>query len=149
MTLQNNDLYSETTQDGLPAIQPDKGPGAVVVGTFKAGTADTLLPGCPVCIVPTTGDYDIIDPDQTSTNLHELVVHGFVWPKSVVRSATEEVQGTVMVRGSIMYSVISAMLTQLTGTEQQLKDVLRKPAVQAKGLHIDGLTKPNADAGVT
>lgn len=151
MALVNNDLYSESTRSPLAAIQPDQGPGAVVVREFTApGTVDTLPVGFPVCVVPTTGLVDGCDPDQTSTNLHELEVFGFVWPTPIVRSSTSDtVIGTVMVKGSLPYSVISAHLTQLTGTEQQLKDMLRKAAVQSKGLTIEGLTKVGGNAGLS
>lgn len=148
MAIQDNELYSESTRGPLPAIQPDNGPGSVVTRTFAAGS-DTLPVGIPICVVPTTGLLDVCDPDQSSTNLHELEVYGFVYPAPVVRSASGEVLGTVMLKGSIDYSVIAAHLTQLTGTEQQLKDMLRKPAVQEGGLFIDGLTKAGGNAGLS
>lgn len=148
MTIQANELYSESTRAGLPAIQPDQGPGAVITRTFGAGS-DTLPVGIPVCVVPTTGFLDVCDPDQTATNLHELEVYGFVYPAAITRSASGEVLGTVMVKGSIEYDAIAAHLTQLTGTAQQLKDMLRKPAVNAKGLFIDGLTKAGGNAGLS
>lgn len=148
MAIQTNQLYSESTRGPLPAIQPDQGPGSVVVRTFGAGS-DTLPVGIPVCIVPATGLLDVCDPDQVSNNLHELEVAGFVYPAPIVRSASGEVLGTVMLKGSIHYDVIVAHLTQLTGTAQQLKDMLRKPAVRERGLFIDGLTKAGGDAGLS
>ena len=148
MAIQTNQLYSESTRGPLPAIQPAQGPGALVTRTFGAGS-DTLPVGIPVCIVPATGLLDVCDPDQASTNLHELVVYGFVYPAPITRSASGEVLGTVMLKGSIHYDVIAAHLTQLTGTAQQLKDMLRAPAVQARGLFIDGLTKAGGDAGLS
>lgn len=147
MAIQTNQLYSESSRAGLPAIQPAAGPGAVITRTFTAA-ADTLPVGMPVCIVPTTGLIDVCDPDQTSTNLHELEVYGFVYPAPITRSAGGEVLGTIMVKGSIDYSVVAAHLTQLTGSAQQLKDMLRRPAVQEGGLFIDGLTKAGGNAGL-
>jgi hypothetical protein len=146
MTLLNNDLYSESTRAGLPAIQPARGPGSVVPRTFTAA-ADTLPVGTPVCVVPATGFMDICDPDEGS-NAWETEVYGFVWPAAIVRSGSAEVIGTVMMKGSIAYSVVLALLTQLTGTEQQLANMLRKPAVQEGGLFIDGLTRAGGNAGL-
>ena len=94
----------------------------------------------PVCIVPASGHLDVCDPDQVSTNLHELEVYGFVYPADITRSASGQVIGTVMVKGSIDYEVVKAHLAQLTGSEAQLLTMLRKPAVQEGGLFIDGLS---------
>lgn len=148
MALANNELYSENSRAGLPAIQPANGPGALIPRTFGSGT-DLLPVGMPVCIVPTTGLLDVCDPDQSSTNLHELVVYGFVYPAPIQRVNGSEVIGTVMVKGSIDYAVIKAHLTQLTGTEQQLKDMLRNKDVQARGLFIDNLTKAGGNTGLS
>lgn len=145
MAIQDNELYSENSRDGSPAIQPDQGPGALLPRTFNAGS-DTLPVGIPVCVVPTTGLMDVCDP--SSGNAWEQVVAGFVYPAAITRSASGEVLGTVMLKGSIDYDVVAAHLVQLTGTEQQLKDMLRKPAMADKGLHVDGLTKIGGNAGL-
>lgn len=146
MSFADNQLYSQTTRGPLPAIQPDMGPGAVVTRTFGSGT-DLLPVGMPVCVVPSTGFLDVCDPDE-ATNAWEKVLYGFVYPAPIQRVSGKEVLGTVMLKGSIPYSVLEAIRGQISGTEQELKDMLRKPAVQAQGIFIDGLTKAGGNAGL-
>lgn len=143
----NQLLAGPTTRGPLPRIQPDEGPGAVRVGVFISAS-DTLPVGTPICVVPASGLIDITDPDEGS-NAWETVIEGFVWPSPIVRSGSGEVTGTYMRRGSIHYDEVLALLTQLTGTAQQLKDMLRKPGVRNAGLHIDGLDKLGGNAGLS
>lgn len=147
MALVTNELYSESTRGPLPAIQPADGPGSVVVRTFTSAS-DVLPVGTPVCLVPTTGHLDICDPDQVSTNLHELEIFGIVYPAAITRSGSGEVLGTVMLKGSIDFSVIKALQTQLTGSDQNLIDLVRNPNVRLRGLFIDGITRSGGNAGL-
>jgi hypothetical protein len=145
MALKDNQLYSENTRGALPAIEPANGPGAVVTRTFTAGT-DTLPVGMPVCVILTTGLLEVVSPETAGQT---QVVYGFVYQTDIVRTAGVEVLGTVMIKGSIDYSVIAAHLLQLApATEVQLKDMLRKPGVEDRGLFIDGLTKAGGNAGL-
>ena len=145
MAIQDNQLYSENSRGALPAIQPASGPGAVVTRTFNAA-ADVLAVGTPVCVVLTTGLCDICDTD--SANAWEQVVYGFVYPAAITRAAGGEMLGTVMIKGSIDYDVVLATNTALTGTEQELQDMLRKPGVEDRGLFIDGLVKAGGNSGL-
>lgn len=148
MALIPNQLYAgPTTRGPLARMQPSEGPGAVRVGVFISAS-DTLPVGTPICVVPASGLLDICDPDE-GTNAWEIVIEGFVWPQPVIRSGSGEVTGTYMKMGQIHYDDVLSLLTQLTGTAQQLKDMLRKPAVRQNGLHIDGLDKLGGNAGLS
>ena len=149
MALNTNQLYSESTRAGLPAIQPQEGPGAVVARTFSDATSSETLPvGTPVYAVLATGELSKCVP--TATSGAELDVIGFVYPTPVTLVSGSQVVGTVMMRGSIPLDVVEAMNTVdggsgvLAGTKEEIQDMLRKPGLHDRGLHIDGLTRIGA-----
>lgn len=142
MALNTNELYSRQTQTPEPRIQPAPGPGAVVVKQFAGGTAATLLPGTPVYVnssglvlktVPAaTAHASITDTSPDS-------VYGIVWPTAVVTAASGEVQGTIMIRGSVHLEDVATALG-VAADSATLLNVLRHPNLRKRGLHIDGLT---------
>lgn len=140
MVLQPNQLYSENTRAGLPAIQPAEGPGAVEKVAFAAG-AVTLQPGTPVYVAVATGLYSVIDPTVALGATNDIF--GIVWPAAVTLNASGEVLGTIMIRGAVDFAVLEALRAAggIGGTNQQLKDVCRKPTNRERGIRIENLDK--------
>ncbi len=143
MALNTNELYSRTNKSPEPRIQPAAGPGAVAVKQFAGGTAETLVPGTPV-YVNSSGLVLKVTPatytnDAAVTDISADSVYGFVWPTSVTTAASGEVQGTVMLKGSIHFEDICSILGVATNDADTL-GVFRHPNVRKRGLHIDGLS---------
>lgn len=147
MALITNDLYSETTRGPLKRIQPDQGPGAVVQREFAAGSAGTLPVGTPVYVVAATGLLAKVVPGALSA-VNDI--HGIVYPADVVLNGTDEVLGTVMLKGMVHYEEIEALRAAgtLAGTAQQVKDMCRKPSNITRGIFVEGLSKLGGDAGL-
>ena len=147
MAILSNDLYSETERLGLPAIQPDRGPGAVVTRTFTAvAGSPTLALGTPVYVVTATGHLSKAVP--TATSGESLDIFGFVWPKPIQLDATDTAIGSIMAKGSIDFNHLEALRdgsytgsAEIAGTAIELRDICRKPALHDRGLHIDNLSK--------
>lgn len=152
MTLQDNDLYSETSRGPLPRIQPRTGPGAVTRRMFKQGTG-TLPIGTPCYVEAATGFLVKIDPSAALGVTND--VYAIVWPAPVTLASGNEVLATVMEAGAIHYDDIAPLSvnytpagTTLLGTLQQLKDVLRKPSNRTRGIIIEGLDLIGGNAGL-
>lgn len=151
MTLETHELYSESTRGPLPRIQPDEGPGAVVVRTFAtAAGADLLKVGCPVYIDATSGHVKRVVPAGTAHASATVVeqIHGIIWPSDVKLDATNEVLATVMFKGSIhideLTSALNADAAGTLGTTTPTANQLlayRNPVTRYRGIHIEGLTQ--------
>jgi hypothetical protein len=146
MPLATNNLYSENTRAGLPAIQPAEGPGAVdkvaFAGVGVAGSV-TLRPGTPVYVQVANGNYSVIDATAALGATNDIF--GIVWPEAVVLPAAgTEVLGTIMIRGAVDFAVLEAL--RVAGafgaaTAAQLRDVCRKPTNRERGIRIENLDK--------
>lgn len=158
MALINNDLYSQTERQGLPAIQPAAGPGALITRTFDAVSGGgTLVPGTPVYVAAATGLLMKCVP--TAASGESLVIFGFVFPRDVILDDSNDgdgdAVGTVMVRGSIDFNHLAALqagtvtgTSEIAGNLQELEDMCRKIAVHNAGLHIDNLPKIGGNDGL-
>lgn len=145
MTLQTNELYSEATRGALPRIQPAPGPGSVVVKQFKAGNI-TLPVGCPVYFETASGFAVLSVPNGNAANNVEQI-HGIVWPSAVTLHASNEVHGTVMIRGQIHVDdalVAGGLGVMPTGattpTLANWRTSMRASVTAYRGIHFDGLT---------
>lgn len=152
MTLNVNQLYSESSRGPLPRIQPAAGPGALMAKTFAGGTAETLPIGTPVYVVAATGFFAKCVP--TATPGVSAQIYGIVYPAPVITAASGEVIGTVMLKGSIHYREIYALGAGgggavLAGTDQEIADLCRQPSNVERGIHIDGLTAIGGNDGIT
>lgn len=152
MTLNTNQLYSETTRGPLPRIQPARGPGALVAGTFAGGTAETLPVGTPLYIVAATGLWAKCVP--TASPGVSAQIFGIVYPVAVTTAASGEVIGTVMKKGMINYQEIYKLGTTgggavLAGTDQEIADLCRQPTNVERGIIIEGLTAIAGNDGIS
>jgi hypothetical protein len=145
MALATNQLYTENSRAGLPAIQPAEGPGAVdkvaFAGVGAAGSV-TLQPGTPVYVQVANGTYSVIDPTVALGATNDIF--GIVWPAAVVLPAAgTEVLGTIMIRGAVDFAVLEALRAAgaIGGTAAQLRDVCRKPTNRERGIRIENLDK--------
>lgn len=149
MALITNDLYSESSRGPLKRIQPNNGPGAVVVREFAAGTAETLEVGTPCYIEAATGRLKKIVPGASLVAANDT--QAVVWPKDIVTDASSEVLGTVMLKGMVNFEELEALRAagKLAGTAQQLKDCMRRPEVLNRGIFVEGLTKLGGTTGLS
>lgn len=151
MTLNDNPLYSETTRGPLPRIQPARGPGAVVAGTFAGGTAETLPVGTPLYIVAGSGLWAKCVP--TAAPGVSAQIFGIVYPVAVTTAASGEVIGTVMKRGMINYQEIYKLgpdgSAVLAGIRQEIADLCRQPSNVERGIIIEGLTAIAGNDGIS
>lgn len=142
MALNPNDLYpAETTSGAQIRVQPAEGPGALVVKQFAANGAAPILPaGCPVYADSTTGFWAKIVPAGTTTYAAATAIEqvmGIVWPKDIQLHATNEVLGTVMLRGS---AHIDDVATAFGGSTANFLTACRNPSTRFRGIFLEGLT---------
>lgn len=140
MALVTNQLYTENSRGPLKAVQPAEGPGAVDKVAFAAGSG-TLPVGTPVYVAVATGLYAKIDPSVALGATNDIF--GIVWPADITLNAGGEVLGTIMTRGAVDFAELEALRVAavLGGTNQQLKDVCRKPSNRERGIRIENLDK--------
>lgn len=149
MAIVTNQLYSESTRGPLPAIQPDQGPGSVVVRTLAAGTAGTLPVGTPLVVTLASGLLAKAVPGAALDATNDIFA--IVYPSPIVLDGTNEILGTVMLKGSVDFALLESLRAagSIAGTAQQLKDCCRRPSVNARGLFFDNLTKIGGNAGLS
>lgn len=141
MALANNDLYpAEVTRGTQIRVQPNEGPGALVPKTFAAnGAAPILAAGTPVYADATTGFWAKIVPAGTAYASATAIeqVQGIVWPTAIQTHATDEVIGTVMLRGS---AHIDDVATAFGGSTANFLLACRNPVTRYRGIFLEGLT---------
>lgn len=141
MALNPNDLYpAETTRGAQIRVQPAEGPGALVVKQFAANGSAPILPaGCPVYADATTGFWAKIVPSNTAYSTATAIeqVQGIVWPTDIQLHATNEVLGTVMLRGS---AHIDDVATAFGGSTANFLWCCRNPVTRYRGIFLEGLT---------
>lgn len=140
MALQTNELYSEATRGALPRIQPEGGPGAVVVKQFKTGSG-TLPVGCPLYIEAASGFMVKLAPGGTAHSSATVVeqIHAIVWPTDVLLDGSGEVHGTVMLKGQVHLEDMAVAHGTASNNANFLLSC-RNPITAYRGIHIDGLT---------
>lgn len=149
MALNTNELYSRVTVDPhRKRIQPAEGPGSVVVAQFDTGTAETLPVGTPVYVKSTGFVAKIVPAGNAHAGMaatDDEAIYGFIYPSPVTVSTTDQVHGTVMIKGQIHVDEVEAIRAAgfLASSNANLLICLRNPIVRYRGLHIDGLTLSN------
>ncbi len=129
MSLKDNELYSSASRDPFPRISPE----TVKVKTFAADAGEaTLAVGTPVAF-DTVNDQWVVWSASGTGDVDEI--KGFIYPDDVDLDASEEVQGQVMLRGTIHDDDI-----ELPDGESavDLREALRTDCLE-RGLIIDGL----------
>jgi hypothetical protein len=145
MALNPNDLYpAEVTRGTQLRVQPAEGPGALVVKTFAAnGAAPILKAGTAVYADATTGFWAKVVPAGTAYASATAVeqVMGIIWPTDIQTHATNEVLGTVMLRGSAhVDDVATAMSIAVPLVDANTLLCFRNPVTRYRGIFLEGLT---------
>lgn len=135
MAIEKQNLLSERTQDAYPRIRPSDEPGAVQTRTFTENLG-TIPVGTPLVFDAAVGNAGQVRPWLDADTA--LPIIGFVYPRDVVTDASNEVLGTVMMKGRIS---IEDILVASTQTDATLIAQLKKPEVRYAGLHIEGLAE--------
>lgn len=145
MALNPNDLYpAEVTRGTQIRVQPAEGPGALVVKQFAAnGAAPIIKAGSAVYAHATTGFWAQMVPSNTAYASAPAVekVMGIVWPTDIQTHATNEVLGTVMLRGSAhVDDVATAMGIAVPVVDANTLSCFRNPETRFRGIFLEGLT---------
>lgn len=146
MALNPNDLYpAEVTRGTQLRVQPAEGPGALVVKQFAAnGAAPILKAGTAVYADISTGFWAKTVPGGAAYTLPPAAVEtvqGIVWPTDIQLHATNEVLGTVMLRGSAhVDDVCTAMSIAVPLVDANTLLSFRNPMTRFRGIFLEGLT---------
>ena len=147
MAINQQEYYQETSRGALPRLQPAEGPGAVVVKTWKAGTAALRNAGTAVYLDTTDGTVDIVDFDA-SAGTDPGIVYGFLLHpiNSLGAGGSNDVACSIMIRGEAHYADIAAAATRAqygvsddAAGSALIRTGLRAAALRDKGLYISGL----------
>lgn len=139
MALESNELFSTTSRVPHPRLQAEK---TKPVDIQTSAGAELLPIGTPMAF--DTGTNLWTQYDQAGMN-GENVISGILYGEAIQLSASDEVQGTVLIVGEVDRDDINtaAIRAVLAGSpsEAQLDTALRAASLREKGIIVRNLTQ--------